>query len=52
LSLREIAHVAQVANGSGYLQSAFLRGGCGDKSEWGWSRFRLFDLKAFVAAAA
>jgi hypothetical protein len=52
LTLRQVAHVAQVANGCGYLYTALL--GCcrGDESEWGWSWFGLLDLEAFVAAAA
>jgi hypothetical protein len=52
LALRQVAHVAQVANGRCYLQTALLGCGLGYKSEWGWSRFGLFDLEAFVAAAA
>ncbi len=52
LTLREIAHVAQIANGCGYLQAAFYCGGCGDECQRSGSRFGLFDLEAFVAAAA
>ena len=52
LTLRKIADVAQVAHGSGYLETLVLRGGCGYESQGGWSRFGLFDLEAFVAAAA
>jgi hypothetical protein len=52
LTLREIAHVAQVANGVGYLQAAFLGCGWGNQRQWCGSRFGLFDLEAFVAAAA
>ncbi len=52
LPLREIAHMAQVANGGGYLQAAFDCYGCGDESQRGGSRFGLFNLEAFVTAAA
>jgi hypothetical protein len=41
-----------VANGVGYLQAAFLGCGWGNQRQWCGSRFGLFDLEAFVAAAA
>ena len=34
LPLREIAHVAQIANGGGDLQAAFVSYGCGDECQW------------------
>jgi hypothetical protein len=52
LPLREIAHVAQVANGGGYLKSAFCCWGRGDDCERSGSWFGLLDLEGFVAAAA
>jgi hypothetical protein len=52
LPLREIAHVAQIANGGGDLQSAFYCYRCRYQCQRSGSRFRLFDLEAFVAAAA
>ena len=52
LTLREVAHVAQISNGSGYLKSAFGGWLGGDDGYWGWCGFRLFDLKRFAAAAA
>ena len=52
LTLREVAHVAQIANGCRYLK-AFAGCCClGDERQWGGSRLGLFDLEAFVAAAA
>jgi hypothetical protein len=44
LTLREIAHVTQVADGAGYLEAACLRGWRGDQCQGGWSRLWLFDL--------
>jgi hypothetical protein len=52
LPLREVAHVAQVSNGGGDLEAALLSYWGGDECQWCGSRFGLFDLKAFVAAAA
>ena len=52
LALREVAHVAQIANGSGHLE-AFAGGAClWDECNGGGRRFGLLDLEAFVAAAA
>lgn len=52
LTLREVADVAQIAHGCRYLD-AFARCGClGYESQGCRSRFWLFDLEAFVAAAA
>ena len=52
LTLREVADVAQIAHGCGYLKA--VAGFCclGYESQRCRSRFRLFDLEAFVAAAA
>ena len=44
LPLREIAHVAQIANGCCYLQSAFSSDGCGYECQRSGSRFGLFNL--------
>ena len=52
LTLREIADVAQIAHGCRYLDAFVLWGLLGNQGQWGRSRFRLFDLEAFVAAAA
>jgi hypothetical protein len=52
LALREVAHVAQVSNGGGDLEAALLSYWGGDECQRCWSRFGLFDLEAFVAAAA
>jgi hypothetical protein len=52
LALREIAHVAQVSNGSGNLQAAFYSDGWGYECQGSGSWFGLLDLEAFVAAAA
>ena len=52
LALGEIANVAEVANCGRYLDAAFLGCGLGDDCQRGGSRLRLFDLEAFVAAAA
>jgi hypothetical protein len=52
LTLREVAHVTQVSNGSGDLDAALLSYRGGDECQGSGSRFGLFDLKAFVAATA
>lgn len=52
LALREITHVAQIANSGGYLEAVVAGCGLGNQGEWCWSRFGLFDLEAFVAATA
>ena len=52
LALGEVAHVTQIANGSGDLQAALTAPGVGNKRQWGGGRLGLFDLEAFVAAAA
>jgi hypothetical protein len=52
LTLREVAHVAQVSNGSGDLEAALLSYRGGDECQGSGSRFGLFDLEAFVAATA
>jgi hypothetical protein len=52
LTLREVAHMAQVSNGGGDLNAALLRYRGRDQSQGSGSRFGLFDLEAFVAAAA
>jgi hypothetical protein len=44
--------VAQVSNGGGDLEAALLSYWGGDECQRCGSRFGLFDLKAFVAAAA
>ncbi len=52
LTLREVAHVAQVANGSGHLNAIVGGRWLGNECDGGGSRLRLLDLEAFVAAAA
>ena len=52
LTLREIAYMTQIADGSGYLQATLLDCGCGDKRQRCGGRFRLLDLETLVAAAA
>jgi hypothetical protein len=52
LTLREIAHVAQIANSGGYLKTAFYCKGWGYECQRCWSWFGLLDLEAFVAASA
>jgi hypothetical protein len=44
LPLREVAHVAQIANGGGYLQTAFDSDGGGYECQRYRSWFGLFDL--------
>jgi hypothetical protein len=52
LTLREVADVPQIAHGCRYLEAVVGFCCLGYESQWGRSRFRLFDLEAFVAAAA
>jgi hypothetical protein len=52
LTLREVADVTQIAHGCGYLEAVVGFCCLGYESQGCRSRFWLFDLEAFVAAAA
>jgi hypothetical protein len=52
LTLGQVADMAQVADGCGYLETTLLLGRWGDESEGCWCRFSYLNFEGFAAAAA